>query len=268
MDLVLRLLCPALEDRLAARQVFDPGAPLLRWNLVTLHDDPSARRPVLLARYLKLDERVAAYLLGADALDGRLRSLAADPPEAGAGALPAGVGEWLQWVAAMRDRASGGEVGGEGRDAAERPPVYLLHGRYGTGRRAAAGALATALGRPLLLLSAAALGESEAGVTQGLLLAKREALLTGALLGWADADVFLHPQAGGEAPSRAFVEALARGRVPVVLLAEKAWEPARSLERRPFLRVGLPDPTYAQRRDAVGGGLARLDGRGRAKRTR
>ena len=58
VDLVLRLLCSTVSERLHARQAFTMEAPLLRWDLITLAEDPGARHPVLLARYLKLDERI------------------------------------------------------------------------------------------------------------------------------------------------------------------------------------------------------------------
>src|SRR5437867_9428889 len=62
VDLVMRLLCTTTAERVAARRCFEPEAPLVRWELISLHDDPNARRPVLVARYLKMDERIARYL--------------------------------------------------------------------------------------------------------------------------------------------------------------------------------------------------------------
>src|SRR5262249_49844181 len=50
VDLVVRLFCTTLEERVAARRCFLPDAPLVSWSLVSLNDDPGARRPVLLAR--------------------------------------------------------------------------------------------------------------------------------------------------------------------------------------------------------------------------
>ena len=50
VDLVLRLLCSKVEERVGARRSFEADAPIIRWELITLHDDPNARRPVLLAR--------------------------------------------------------------------------------------------------------------------------------------------------------------------------------------------------------------------------
>jgi AAA+ superfamily predicted ATPase len=244
VDLVMRLLCPTMEARLAARRSFTPGAPLLRWNLVTLNDDPGARRPVLLARYLKLDERIADYLLGADEIDSRLAPLVVTQDAERAIGLAPNIRTQLErWSE------------GWGSRWASTAPVILLHGRYGTGKRTAAKFLAATLGRPLLLLNATDLVTGDLALDQGLKLAEREALLTNAVLGWFDVDALLHPEPGAESAHREFVQELARGQVATVLLAEKAWEAARSLEGRPFLRLELPEPTYAERRDLWAAGL-------------
>jgi AAA+ superfamily predicted ATPase len=132
----------------------------------------------------------------------------------------------------------------------ERRPVALFRGRYGAGRTAAARFLASGLGRPLLILSAADLVGGEGSPTDVLALAEREALLTDALLCWCDVDALLHPAPGEESGHRAFLRALARGRAPTVLLAEKGWEPGRQLADRPFLHLELPEPGPAERRDA------------------
>ena len=143
VDLVLRLLCSTVSERLHARQAFTMDAPLLRWELITLAEDSGARHPVLLARYLKLDERIAAYLTGADTIDSRLASLA--------GGVPAnervdpGVREQLHHWARRWVQTSGASV--------DQEPVVCLHGSYGTGRRASAAFLATSLGCPCLLLN-------------------------------------------------------------------------------------------------------------------
>jgi AAA+ superfamily predicted ATPase len=243
VDLTLRLLCPTLQTRLAARKAFEVDSPLMRWDLITVHDDPNARRPVLLARYLKLDERIAGYLLGSDAVDGRLRAIAANG-QARSRFLPTVAAEWLERVS--RDHFHSESEGKEATD--RRAPVFLLHGKYGSGRRAVAGALARALGRPLLLLGAGGLLESDISIGQHLRLAERESMLTGALLGWTDADLLLAPERAVESVARRFLEGLANSRVPTVLIAEKPWEPGRRLERRRFVRLELPDISHAERR--------------------
>ena len=72
VDLVLNLLCPTFEAKLAARQRFTPDSPLVKNYFLQLFDDPAHHQPPLLSKYLKVDERVVNYLLGSDDLDTRL----------------------------------------------------------------------------------------------------------------------------------------------------------------------------------------------------
>jgi AAA+ superfamily predicted ATPase len=247
VDLLLRLLCLSAEDRLAARRSFAPDAPLLRWNLLTLNDDPGARRPVLLARYLKLDERIADYLTGQGRGDPRLAPLL-PPGDAETGRpISPDLGSILDRWAQGWDRSWSGLA-----------PLVLLHGRYGTGKRAAARHLATAMRRQCLLLGARVLAASDLPLAQVLRLAEREALLQDAVLVWSEVDELLQPQLGNEAEQRAFVRALAQSRVLTVLLAEKSWEPPRELSNRPFLRLELAETSYQERRDHWRAGLAGL----------
>ena len=242
--LVIRLLCSSVEATLEARRCFEPEAPLLQWQLVTLNDDPGARRPVLLARYLKLDERIAGYLLGSNEGDAHLKHCLIRTSTNREPALAEGL---------LRQLTIWGQAWPQAW--AQRPPVVLFHGRYGTGKRAAARALGIALRCPTLTLNAEDLVTSDLTFEQGLRLAEREALLTDALLCWAETDRLLHPEPASEDAHRVFMQALARGCVPTVLLAEKAWEPARELAGRPFLRLSLPEPTYNERRSSWIAGL-------------
>src|SRR6266516_7330319 len=79
VDLVFRLAGLGAQERLAARRSFDADGALQSWELVGLYDDPGARRPVLLSRFLKLDERIVGYLLGSACIDAQLAPLRADP---------------------------------------------------------------------------------------------------------------------------------------------------------------------------------------------
>jgi hypothetical protein len=105
LDLVMRLLCPTMEKRLNVRRALDPGSALLEWELLTLHDDPGARRPSLPARYLKIDDRIARYLLGDDQIDGRLLELVDPQVYQTPAALPEDIGQRLM-VWASGDRKS------------------------------------------------------------------------------------------------------------------------------------------------------------------
>ncbi len=63
-------------ERVAAQSAFDLSAPLRRYRLVELHDDPGQAATPLLARTVTLDPRIARFLAGGDALDERLSGAA------------------------------------------------------------------------------------------------------------------------------------------------------------------------------------------------
>src|SRR5215467_2714354 len=72
VDLTLNLLCSSFPAKLTARNQFGPEAPLQKYHLISLVEDPSNPKSTLLSRYLKLDERLVSYLLDRDEIDGRL----------------------------------------------------------------------------------------------------------------------------------------------------------------------------------------------------
>jgi hypothetical protein len=76
VDIILKLLSKDLASQLAARNCFRADAPLLKYRLIELTDESVARQSALLARLVKLDEGIVAYLLGEDGLDLRLQQLA------------------------------------------------------------------------------------------------------------------------------------------------------------------------------------------------
>jgi hypothetical protein len=245
VDLVGRLLGVSVESRLAQRLAFEAHAPLLRWDLVTIHDDPGARRPVLLARYLKLDDRIAGFLIGSNTIDSRLVPWFA----------PSSGRDGVQLTARVEQQLARWSREWKWHTAAS-SPVVLVHGRYGNGQLSAAQAIANAAGRGLLVLDVSDTGGgADAPFAQRLRLAEREALLTNSLLCWSGVDGLLHADHADEAEQRAFVRALAHSAVPSVLLAERTWEPARALGQRPFLRLELGDTTYAERRELWAAGL-------------
>jgi hypothetical protein len=76
VDLVLNLLCPTFDVKMAARERFLPNSPLAKNHLLQLFDDPTYQQAPLLSKCLRVDERVVNYLLGSDELDSRLLSYA------------------------------------------------------------------------------------------------------------------------------------------------------------------------------------------------
>jgi len=76
VGLIFNLLAPSLEQSIAARRNLQPESPLLRFHLVEMLEDPAQPRPPLLSKYLKTDDRIVQYLLGANGIDERIRPFA------------------------------------------------------------------------------------------------------------------------------------------------------------------------------------------------
>ena len=241
LDLVMRLLCPTLEARLNGLRALEPGSALLDWELLTLHEDPGARRPSLPARYLKIDERIARYLLGSDQIDSRLLELVDPQVNRPTAILSEEIQQRLSMWASGWDQAW-----------KKFSPVILFHGRYGSGRHAAVLHLAKAIGKPYLMLSMAGLTYSGLRPDQAIHLAEREALLNGGLVSWDQVDDLLQSDRESELSRDrdAFILSLAESHTLMVLLANKAWEPGRDLGGRPFLRMEFPAPSYSARKAA------------------
>ena len=184
-DPARRWLTPGLLWRLlgldpatpAARDPFAPGSPLLQHRLVLAPAQINNYPVPLLERPLKLDDRIVAYLLGAEALDAALVGAVEVVPAGAPDDLPAvppdllpRLGHLLAW---WRREAS--------------PPILLV-GRRGAGRAAAARYLAAALCRPLLVASARQL-------TPDFWFAlRREAGLRGALVHLQEFDLLPEPE--------------------------------------------------------------------------
>ena len=221
VDLALSLFCPDLAGKVTARARFTHAGPLRASRLVELRDEPGS----LLGGSLRLEPRVAGYLLGDDAADDRLRPYARlVPPAADPGELV--VPDALSRLA--------GQVPG--------PCVLYLQGAYGAGRRTAA----AAFGRPLLVVAGRGLAAAEAGeFTELARLIWREARLQGALLYWEDFDVLL----AGEDDARltALLRLLEALPGPAFLSGSLTWEPAGDRRGLRFLRIPFPLPGSGER---------------------
>jgi MoxR-like ATPase len=255
-------------DPIAVRARFDPGAPLVSGRLITLAEPGAGTVPApLLDRALVPAGRVVAHLLGDDRPDPAVRDCLRPYREPVA---PVSLGE----LAIVDDAAAGlrqaAALLDEGRCA-----VAVLTGPPGCGKRAAALALAAALGRPYLVLDPALAAQREdrslrgpqsqandtaAGVPDLLDLTVREARLAGATLVVCGADLLagadppsgdllasgdIRPGAGLLVASR-LAELGALGH-RVVLTGTRPWyrglDPAAD-----WFEVTLSEPGYVQRR--------------------
>ncbi|MFP5287945.1 MAG: AAA family ATPase [Thermoanaerobaculia bacterium] len=228
-DLVLNLLCPTFEAKLAARARFSEQAPLLRHRLVEPFDDPSRPQPPLLARYLRADARVVSWLFGDDAIDARLAPFARR-------VVPAADLEELVQAPALKARLLA--LADEG--------VLYLQGSYGVGKETTAEALCREVGLLMLTVDLerllAAPEETFETVVE---LAGREAALQGAALFWNGFDLLLADDKAGRRGT--FLAALEEREGLTFLAGQAGWEPSDALHGTAFSRVELPGPGHRER---------------------
>jgi MoxR-like ATPase len=187
----LDLLRLTVAQRIVVRRLLGPESILVRSGLVRLTDPPGAHRRPLPDRELTVDDRLAGFVTGDDALDAALAGIVevvdlrgASPP-----VLPA-AGEGRELFAALLRRPQ---------------PLCHLQGPAGSGRQAAAETLARAWGiSGLLRVRTDRLPlDDPAGLARLVALIGREARLRGAAPYWERFDALLD---GACAPVRPLVE--------------------------------------------------------------
>ncbi len=236
VDLALNLLCPDWETKLAARQRFTATAPLLKYHLLHLFDEPSQPQPPLLSQSLKVDERVVNYLLGGDELDNQLLPYARYT-------LPQAVLEELLLPVEVKQRL--GYLVQE-KAVIKAGLVFYFQGTYGVGKRTTAEAFCRELGVGLLVVEGEQLLKAEAAEFETIVaLAYREALLQGAALYWEGFDALLAEEKA--AARRVLLRQLEERRWLTFLAGETIWEPADALHHVTFLRVEFTRPAAAER---------------------
>lgn len=253
-DLACQLLCRSLEERLAARRMFDPDAPLLRFRLVHLTPDPSQPAGPTIGHGIGLDDGLVEFLLGRDRLDRRLAGVARWE-----GAVPAPLAPELTALVDRLVRES--EIA-----RPDGPARHLvLSGPNEPAKREVARHFARKLGRPLLTVDLARLTQLDCPFTLGVLLTARVALLLDALTLWTHGELLMpaaHGTAaaadeGGAGRIEPWLEGLDTMGLSGVLLATTEPSPAWPVELTDrFVAVSFALPDADQRRTVWSGRLA------------
>jgi Winged helix domain, variant/ATPase family associated with various cellular activities (AAA) len=242
VDLVLRLIAPSLEERATARTALGPGGRLITRGLLAVPAEDSATQTSLLARPLRVDERVVDYLLGSDSLDPRIGLFAQLSPVNGEAAhwtLPDGVQRGLiRLLDAARDSTT-----------AQSGTVAYLHGAAGSGKRATARAACERAGWPLLLVDLPTLiaASTEKNLVSLLAGVAREALLQNAVLCLEGFDGLLGDDPDVVARRGHLQRVLLSHPGPTLLLGEERWEPALWLPGVRSVRIELRALGVAER---------------------
>jgi SpoVK/Ycf46/Vps4 family AAA+-type ATPase len=234
VDLVLSLLSSSVTDKVAGRRRFAGTAPLIQLQLLRLIDDPSQQQTPLLGKYLKLDERVVGFLLGADDVDAALLPhVRTVEPES----LPPAQSR----LAELRERL----VTLANRSGDDRSGLIIyLQGSYGAGKQTVAESICHELGVDLLVVDTEGLlGTEQAEATLGLV--AREAILQGAALYWDRFDSLLAEDR--QAWLRAFTTEMQQRQGLSFLAGETTWEPADAWHDHTFVRTELSRLDHGER---------------------
>jgi MoxR-like ATPase len=236
VDLLLNLRAATFRDKIISRRLFMPGSVLLDARLCEVFEDPSHLRPALLNRYVRLEDRVTAFLLGSDALDPRLSGstrLVSTGTDAAA-VLPPRERERVARLAAAND-----ELG----------RIIHVHGPYGAGKLAFATAFCAARGRALLAVDGEALLGADPAAAENLIqILAREARLQQAGLYWGSFDSLLADDR--KLLRRMLLSAAARLELPVFLAGEQPWEPRAERQGLSVVSFGLRAADYSERTEA------------------
>ncbi|MBI5877236.1 MAG: ATP-binding protein [Chloroflexi bacterium] len=240
VDLALNLLCESFEESLIRRDVFADDAPLLRHGLLRLFDDAQDREPPLLARRMKVDARIVAYLLGDEALDTRLAAFArvddSNAPAPGdlelASHARAAVEAWAALPHAWREREH---------------LVWLISGPHGAGKHTLAHALCGAWHMPMLSADLARALRAPCGLRTALDLLVRECALRGAALCLERLDALLADDANRADRLDAVQDALAQQALPTFITSEHAWRPRHAWRGSRWHELALELPALDAR---------------------
>ncbi|HKE96664.1 MAG TPA: ATP-binding protein [Povalibacter sp.] len=160
----LDLYCDTAEEQFIGRQLLNANARLRHYRMIEMLDDGAALP--WLSRSLRIDERIASFLIGDQAIDGRLvRYLTPLQAEfqAGAPKRDDSARQLAHWI--------------RGLHAGQKPLIYL-HGPRQAGADAVVHATAQQLGANVLAVDAELLSEAGADFESILFLLFREGILS------------------------------------------------------------------------------------------
>jgi AAA+ superfamily predicted ATPase len=232
--LALDLLCTSFEDRLAGRQSLLQHAPLIKYHFISLHDDTPIKHAPLVAKSLKLDDRVRDYLLGFDEIDANL--------------LP-----FVHRIAPQRRlediiladniRARLVQLTDEHKDGTHL--IWYFYGPEGTGKRSTAEALCHRIGTGLLVADVKLMSQVSLPFETITKLLCREAMLQDATVYWKDFDTLLHDDFSSQL--RTAMAEIEQHPGLVFLSGRRVWDVHHSWGSKLFISVEFPIPDYGQR---------------------
>jgi AAA+ superfamily predicted ATPase len=242
--LALNVLCTSFVDRLAGRRSLSQHAPLIKYHFISLHDDTPGKHAPLLAKSLKLDDRIRDYLLGFDEIDANL--------------LPfvhriAPQGRLEDIILADNIRARLVQLTDAHKDGSHL--IWYFYGPEGTGKQSTAEALCHRLGTGLLVTDVKLMPQVSLPFDTITGLLCREVMLQDATIYWKDFDTLLDDDFSSQL--RTAMAEIEQHPGLVFLSGSRIWDARHSWESKLFIPVEFPIPDYDQRQQLW---FASLDG--------
>lgn len=235
VELVVQILRPSAQTAEEGRALFEPASPLLRHRIVLLSSNELTRS----MQTIRLDDRIASWLLCQDDVDRRLQGIVSESSSLilwkDLLVEPSLQDKLHELARFLRD-------GRGGRDAS-----VLFHGPEGSGRWESAQAICSANDTPLLRVNVEDALRDPTRWEFIVDLTYREAALRGCALYWADADrLFQEEQSAFRWEYLLRVAAEARG--PSFLAIRSGSEASGHFRSAHILRIDFPIPDYELRK--------------------
>ena len=236
VNFVLQLLCNSYTDMLKARQTFSPEAPLLKYHLISLHDDHIPGPATLFDKFIHVDERITNYLLETNAIDAHLlpfTHLVYPTLKLQDIILSQEIKQLLtKLVTQYKGKAL----------------ICHLCGTYGVGKQTTAEAVCSELGVPMLYVNLNEMVSVEMPPELLVPLIFREGILQNAALYLDGFDLLLRGEKEIKPAYKTVIKELENYSHLVFLGGEKNWQPRGRLEYKSFIDIELPIPSYLVRK--------------------
>jgi hypothetical protein len=236
VDLCLSLYCRSHSERWNRHTAFLETEKVFQHRLLRWVNDSQDRDPPLLARALKAEERIVAFLLDQPALDQRL----------------AGSAHLIEAAQTFEQLHFPAELLGQIRHAARHPaddgPIFVFNGPAGAGKQSLAEAVCAVRGHPLLAADAEQFFQEDTSFESWISMLRRECLLSGSGLYLGRFERLMEE----EKPSRQYLGVLARrlsrAPFPIFIGSSSRWRPVGELWRsQPAFVFDLSLPNFDQR---------------------
>jgi AAA+ superfamily predicted ATPase len=237
VGLALTMLCSSLRDEIESRRFFLSQSPLLKYKLISLHDETPRKSASLLARSIKIDDRICEYLLGSNEIEHALipfTRMLTPQTTLDDIVLPHDMKDSLVRLLASHWSSS-------------HHLTLYFYGAKGSGRQSTAEALCRKLGSNKMLYADTNLMLVASLPFETMVrLLHREAMLQDAPVYWDNFDALFADSLSTQLKI-AITEMVHHGGV-IFIAGNKAWNTACRWNNRLFIPVEFPEPDYSQRK--------------------